>query len=89
MKIAFFSHILYISKRSTESGSSVGSSSAWYSDGRGFEHPVRQEIGHEIISTAIHSLSLIQAGSCQLLAKETALSTGKPLKSKRTQENCG
>ena len=33
------------------------------------------EIGHEIISTAILSLPLIMKGSCQLLAKECALST--------------
>ena len=38
----------------------------WYSIGRGFDPPVRQhsyvEIGHEIISTAIISLPLIQVG---------------------------
>ena len=32
--------------------------------------------GHEIISTVILSLPLIQEGSCQLLAKVWALSTG-------------
>ena len=45
-------------------GSSVGCASAWYSDGCGFDPRVRQhsyvEIGHEIISTAILSLPLIQ-----------------------------
>ena len=45
-------------------GSSVGSASGWYADGRGFGPRVRQlsfvEIGHEIISTAILSLPLIQ-----------------------------
>ena len=38
----------------------------WYSGGRGFDPPVRQhsfvEMGHEIISTAILSLPLIQVG---------------------------
>ena len=38
----------------------------WYSGGRGFDPPVRQhsfvEVGHEIISTAIISLLLIQVG---------------------------
>ena len=53
-------------------GSSVGSASALYADGRGFDLHVRQhsfvEIGHEIISTAIIFLPLIQEE--QLLAKE-------------------
>ena len=46
--------------------SSVGSASAWYADGRGFYPRVRQhsfvEFGHEIISTVILSLPLIQEG---------------------------
>ena len=45
-------------------GSSVGCAFAWYADGRGFDPHVRQhsfmEIGHEIISTAILSLPVIQ-----------------------------
>ena len=45
-------------------GSSVGCAFAWYADGRGFDPHVQQhyfvEIGHEIISTAILSLPLIQ-----------------------------
>ena len=61
-------------------GSSFGSASARYADGRGFDPHVRQhsfvEIGHEIISTSILSLPLIQEGSCQLLAKECTLTTG-------------
>ena len=48
------------------SGSSVGSASAWYADGHGFDPHVRQhsfvEFGHEIISTAILSLPLIREG---------------------------
>ena len=44
----------------------VGCVSAWYADSRGFYPHVRQysfvEIGHEIISTAILSLPLIQEG---------------------------
>ena len=52
-----------------------------YADSRGFDPHVWQhsfvEIGHETISTAILSFPLIQEGTCQLLAKECALSTGK------------
>ena len=44
----------------------TGSVSAWYVDGHGFDPHVRQhsfvDIGHEIISTAILSLPLIQEG---------------------------
>ena len=40
--------------------------SAWYADGRGFDSHVRQhsfmEIAHEINSTAILSIPLIQEG---------------------------
>ena len=47
-------------------GSSIGCVSTWYADGRGFDPQVRQhsfvEFGHEIISTAILSLPLIQEG---------------------------
>ena len=45
---------------------SIGCASAWYVDGGRFDPSVRQhpcmEIGHEIISTAIHPLLLIQVG---------------------------
>ena len=48
-------------------------SSAWYADGREFDHPVRQfffvEIGHEIISTAILPLPLIQVGQMSVAGK--------------------
>ena len=44
----------------------VARSDAWYADGRGFDPHIRQpsfvEIGHEIMSTAILSLPLIQEG---------------------------
>ena len=47
-------------------GSWVGYASAWYADGRGFDPLVRRhsfvDTGHEIISTAILSLPLIQEG---------------------------
>ena len=47
-------------------GSSVGSASASYADGREFDSPVSKysfvEIGHEIISTTIPLLPLIQVG---------------------------
>ena len=45
---------------------SVGSSSVWYADGRGFDPHVLQhsfvEIGHGIIATAILPLPLIEEG---------------------------
>ena len=48
-------------------GSSIGFASAWYTDGRGFDPHVRQNIlslrfGHENVSTTIFSLLLIQEG---------------------------
>ena len=47
-------------------GNSVGCASTWYADGLGFDpyvrHNVFVEIGHEIISTVILSLLLIQEG---------------------------
>ena len=53
----FFS-VSFCSILCTGPASSVGCASAWYADGRGFDHPARQhsfvEIGHEIISTALH-----------------------------------
>ena len=46
--------------------SSIGCAPVWFADGRGCDPHVRQhssvEIGHEIISTAILSLPLIQEG---------------------------
>ena len=50
--------------------STVGCVSEWYSGGHEFDLPVRQhsfaEIGHEIISTAILSLPLIQVGQLSI-----------------------
>ena len=48
-------------------GSSIGCTSEWYADGREFDPYVRQNIfslrfGHEIISTTILPLPLIQEG---------------------------
>ena len=47
-------------------GSSVGCTSDWYSDCRGFDPTIRRHsfvgIGHEIISTAIFLFTLIQVG---------------------------
>ena len=56
-------------------GGSVGCESIWWSGGDGFDHRrVRQhsfvEIDHEIFSTAILSLSLIQEGNFLFLAKD-------------------
>ena len=63
-------------------GSSIRCGSAWYADGGGFDPHVRKhsfvEFGHEIISTVIlFPFRWFKKGSCQLLAKECALSTGK------------
>ena len=56
----------FILSRPAERGSSIGCASARYADGRGFDPHIRQhsfvEFGHEIISTAILSLPLIQEG---------------------------
>ena len=50
----------------------IGSASAWYAAGCGFDSHIMQhslvEFGSEIISMAI--LSLLLKGSCQLLAKD-------------------
>ena len=56
----------------------------WYADGHGFDPHVQQiffrgDLVMKNISTAILSLLLIKKDSCQLLAKEWALSTGKLL----------
>ena len=55
-------------------GSSVRHASSWYSDGHVFDPPVRQkhtflDIDHEIISTAILSLRLIQLGQLSVTDK--------------------
>ena len=56
----------------------IGCAAGWYSGGRGFDLPVRQhyfeEIGHEIISTAILFLPLIQVG--QLVVTGGRMGTG-------------
>ena len=61
-------------------GSSNGSVFAWHASGPEFDpyvrHIISWRLGHENISTAILPLPLIQEESCQLLAKECALSTG-------------
>ena len=65
----FIGKYRYITKEKKKQAwlsSSVGCASDWYSGGHGFDPPVGQhsfvEIGHEIISTAILSLPLIQVG---------------------------
>ena len=82
--VAQFSH--------TGCGSSIGSEFAWYASGPEFDPHVRHilswRLGHENISTAILPLPLIQESSCQLLAKECALSTGK-LPRRLAQEQYG
>ena len=51
----------------------IGCASAWYADGHRFDPHVRQhsfvEIGHEIISTAILSLPLIEEGQLSVTGK--------------------
>ena len=55
------------------SASSVGCAATWYADSCGFDPPVRQhsfvEISHEIISTAILPLPLIQVGLLSVTGK--------------------
>ena len=74
----------------TGRGSSIGSEFAWHASGPEFDPHVRHilswRLGHENISKAILLLPLIQEE--QLLAKECALSTGKPPR-RLAQEQCG
>ena len=68
-------------------GSSVGSASVWYADGRGFD-PFWQhafvEFGHEIISTAILFLPLIQEGQLSVTGERMCT-----LPRRLAQEQCG
>ena len=68
---------LLFDRHGTGLGGSVGYASDWKPRGRGFDpRRGRQhsfvEIDHEIFSTVILSLPLIQEGSSQFLAKECA-----------------
>ena len=60
---------------------SVGCAAVWYADGRGFDARVRQrsfvEIGHEIISTAILALPLIQEGQLSVTGERMCTDTTK------------
>ena len=55
-------------------GSSVGCTSAWYADSRGLDPHVQRhsfvEIGHEIISTVILPLPLIQEGQLSVTGRK-------------------
>ena len=53
--------------------SSVGCMSAWYSEGQRFDPRVRQNTGHEIVSTAILSLPLIQVAVLSYWRKDVHL----------------
>ena len=61
----------------TGHGSSVGSVSAWYADGCGFDPHVQQhsfvEFGHEIISMAILYLSQIQEGQLSVTGERMCI----------------
>ena len=58
-------------------GSSVGYTSAWYADGRGFDPHVWQhsfvEMGHKIVYTAIFSLPLIQEGQLSVTGERKCI----------------
>ena len=74
-------------------GSWIGCASAWYADGRGFDPKVRQNIlsltyGHEENLRPFSPFRWFKKGSCQLLAKEWAVNTGK-LPRKFAQEQSG
>ena len=63
-------------------GSSIGCASAWYADGHRFDPHIQLNIlllrfGHEKILWPFSPFCWFKKGSCQLLAKEWALSTGK------------
>ena len=76
----------------TGRGSSIGSEFAWHASGPEFDPHVRHilswRLGHENISMAISLFRWFKKSSCQLLAKECALSTGK-LPRRLVQEQCG
>ena len=68
-------HLFFFSKEEAGPASSVGRASAWYAECRGLYPPVRQhsfvEIGHEISSTAILPLPLIQVGQLPVIGERT------------------
>ena len=71
-------------------GSSIGSMFTWHASSPEFDphvqHILSWRLGHENISKAL--FRWFKKSSCQLLAKESALSTGK-LPRKLAQEQCG
>ena len=73
-------------------GSSIRSEFAWHASGPEFDPHIRHilswRLGHENISTAITLFRWFKKSSCQLLAKECALSTGK-LPRRLAQEQFG
>ena len=74
-------------------GSSIVCASAWYADGRWFNPHVRPQnilslrFSHEKILRPFSPFCWVKKGSCQFLAKEWALSTGK-LPRRLAQEQC-
>ena len=73
----------------TECASSIGSTSAWHASGPEFDphlrHILSYRLGHENIFSLFRRF---KKSSCQLPAKECALSTGK-LPRRLAQEQCG
>ena len=67
--------LIYNGVNGSGPGSSVGCVSAWRAYAPGFDPRVRQysfiEIGHELISTAILSLPLIQVGQLSITDERT------------------
>ena len=65
--------LMFVILQDVHTGSSLGSASAWYADGRGFDPRVRQhsfiEFGYKIISTAILSLPLVQEEQLSVTGK--------------------
>ena len=77
---------------STGRGSSIGSEFAWHASGPEFDPHVRHilswRLGHETFLRPFSLFRWFKTSSCQLLAKECALSTGK-LPRRLAQEQCG
>ena len=84
-------HLLYFTSEYADLCDSVGCEADWWSEACSFDHRrigniLSWRTGHEIFSTVIFSLPLIQEGSCQFLAKECTILNNR-LKDQACQVN--
>ena len=83
--------LLYFTSEYADLCDSVGCEADWWSEACSFDHCrigniLSWRTGHEIFSTVIFSLPLIQEGSCQFLAKECTILNNR-LKDQACQVN--